>query len=363
MRIDEASSRPYALRLARPWVAASATMTTRYGRLVALASDGIVGFGDCAPLPSSGEKGHAETFRALDEALRALAGEELEPLSGGLGERIAQPQVRWAVETALLDLQAKQNGLPLHRLLRQNSVSEVPVNAALGRLDAGCVDRAQKAAQAGFAVAKIKVGVDPVERELEALKELVGASGDVLSFRFDANRAWAPAEAHRFLHALVKMDGLRVDGVEEPLAGPTPHALAFLQAELPFPLAADESVPVLGADALLEARAVRRLVVKPARIGGMDATLDLARRAQQAGVELVLTSVVDSAIGVMAAAHLAAALPTGQGLAHGLGTLAWLAEDVAAPPPIEMGVIRLAERPGLGLTPFDHLPGGDLFQG
>ncbi|MCF1505795.1 hypothetical protein L0F51_18725 [Afifella sp. H1R] len=363
MRIEEARSRAYALRLARPWVAASATMTTRYGRLVMLASDRLVGFGDCAPLPSSGERGHAETFRALDEVLRTLPGEDIDPLAGDLVARIAQPQVRWAVETACLDLCAKTRGLPLHRLLRETLAADVPVNAALGRLDEGCAGRAVRAAEAGFAVAKIKLGVDPVECELTALKEVVEASGKALSFRFDANRAWEKADARRVLNALAAMDGLRVDGVEEPLAGPTPEALASLQTELPFPLAADESVPVLGVDALLEARAVRRLVVKPARIGGMAATLDLARRAQRAGVELVLTSVVDSAIGVMAAAHLAAALPAGQRLAHGLGTLAWLAEDVAAPPPIEKGVIRLPERPGLGLTPFDDLPGGDPFQG
>ena len=62
-----------------------------------------------------------------------------------------------------------------------------------------------------------------------------------------------------------------------------------------------------------------------------------------------MTSVVDSAIGVTAAAHLAAALPAGP--AHGLATLEWLAEDVATPPSIVAGKLQLAPGAGLGVIP------------
>jgi L-alanine-DL-glutamate epimerase-like enolase superfamily enzyme len=75
----------------------------------------------------------------------------------------------------------------------------------------------------------------------------------------------------------------------------------------------------------------------------------LARRAQRAGIEVVLTSVVDSAIGVAAAAHLAAAIAPA--IAHGLATSTWLAEDVATALPIVAGVLRLADLPGLGIEP------------
>ena len=93
---------------------------------------------------------------------------------------------------------------------------------------------------------------------------------------------------------------------------------------------------------------MRRLVLKPARIGGIRATLALAAAAKAAGMDVVVTSVVDSAVGVAAAAHVAAALG---GPAHGLATSAWLAADVAAPPAIVAGRLQLAELPGLGLSP------------
>jgi L-alanine-DL-glutamate epimerase-like enolase superfamily enzyme len=66
-------------------------------------------------------------------------------------------------------------------------------------------------------------------------------------------------------------------------------------------------------------------------------------------MEVVITSVVDSAIGVGAAAQLAAAIGGTQ--AHGLATGAWLAEDVAPPALIRAGKLALPDGPGLGIVP------------
>ncbi|MGE5468224.1 MAG: enolase C-terminal domain-like protein, partial [Ignavibacteria bacterium] len=126
-------------------------------------------------------------------------------------------------------------------------------------------------------------------------------------------------------------------------------ALAALQAQTPIAIAVDESLPHLGAAPLIAAQAVRRFIVKPARIGGYAATLAIAKEAAQAGIALVLTSVVDSAVGVTAAAHLAAAVSPD--LVHGLGTSDWLAVDVAAAPPIAAGRLQLPKVAGLGIVP------------
>lgn len=307
---------PYRLPLNRPWIAASATLSVRRGWLVeAAGEDGMAGWGDCAPLPSRG---------GADEA-----------------------QMRWAVETALVDLEARRRGVPLARLLGAASLS-VPVNVALGPLDEGCAGRVASAAAQGFRIGKIKVGVAPIDVELARLRELGGA----LRLRLDANRAWNEADARRFLLAIADLPDVHMDGVEEPLAAPTLDALMRLQSAVPFALAVDESLPALGAGALFASRAVRRLVLKPARVGGVLRTLVLARLAQAAGMEVVITSVVDSAVGVAAAAHLAAAIScdVAPGTAHGLATGGWLAEDVAPALPICDGRLILPDTPGLGMS-------------
>jgi o-succinylbenzoate synthase len=304
---------PYRLPLSRPWVAATATLAERRGCLIELtAGDGLTGWGDCAVLPSANGVGRA--------------------------------QMRWAIETARFDIEARRRGVPLARLLGATSLS-VPVNASLGPLDEGCAARAGEVLAQGFSIGKIKVGIDAIDAELVRLRELVDVTGGRLRLRLDANGAWNEGDAGRFLAGLAD---LPVEALEEPLAMPTLEGLARLQSAAPFDIAVDESLARLGAGALFASRAVRRLVLKPARIGGVSRTLTLARRAQAAGMTIVITSVVDSAIGVAAAAHLAAALP---GPAHGLATGEWLAVDVAPPLPVVDGHLRLPDAPGLGIAP------------
>jgi o-succinylbenzoate synthase len=246
-------------------------------------------------------------------------------------------------------MEAQRQGMPLARLLAPNAPLEIAVNAALGPLDADCAARARAALAQGYAIGKIKVGLAAPETEAARLAELVAATDGKLRLRLDANRAWNDADAERFLATIA---ALPIDSIEEPLAAPTLASLAVLQAapSCACAIAIDESLPRLGIDALIATRAVRRLVLKPARLGGIAATRAIARQAQAAGIEIVITSVIDTAIGVAAAAHLAATLSPH--LAHGLATGAWLAEDIAPPPRIAAGKLTLPDAPGLGIRPF-----------
>jgi o-succinylbenzoate synthase len=355
MRIVRARCIPYRLPLKRPWVAAAATLRERQGMLIAVETDaGLVGHGDCAPLPSSGAEGHARVFVALRAVAESLPGQEVAAVALPAS---APPELRWALETALVDILAQRQGVsmagylglqPRQKLGAGGTVDSVPVNAALGALNDGCLARAATAREQGYTFAKIKVGVGAPDAELARLRELHAAAPG-LRLRLDANRAWDDADALRFLTGIAD---LPIDAVEEPLAAPTVARLAALQRTLPFAVAVDESLAELGAEALFAADAVRRLVLKPARVGGIAATCALVVRARAAGVETVLTSVVDSAVGVTAAAHLAAALAPD--IAHGLATLDWLAADVAAGPPLVGGALSLAAAPGLGLRLHDE---------
>ena len=80
--------------------------------------------------------------------------------------------------------------------------------------------------------------------------------------------------------------------------------------------------------------------------------LKIARQAHAAGWQVVVTTSLESAVGVWAAVHLAAAVAGLTGdhdLAHGLATSGWLSEDLAAPPAAAAGRIGLSGRPGLGI--------------
>ncbi len=144
--------RPYALPLKQAWRAASATLVERRGMLIGVFAEGLAGWGDCAPLPSSGELGHARAFAVLEQAAGALRGMTLDVALDGLAG-IENAQARWAVETALLDLSARQRGLPLHRGAgREACAARRCQRSRRARLTTRCAERVAAALADGFSV-------------------------------------------------------------------------------------------------------------------------------------------------------------------------------------------------------------------
>jgi len=303
---------PYCLPLRRPWQTSRGSFSERHGRLRRLtADDGRSGWGDCAPLPEF-----------------------------GIGEAAA---TAFAEESAALDLAAQRAGLPLDAWLSGRApLASVAVNASFGPISTVDRNSLAQAAAAGFTVAKLKVGVAPVDDEIAALQQLAATLPPALRLRLDANRAWTIAVARRFVAAGA---GLPIDGLEEPLADPTHALLASLQAAANFPLAIDESIRLLDT-AFFRHPPVRRLVLKPARHGGLLASTELALRARASGLEVVVTSALESACGIATLAHLAAAVAPEA--VHGLATGDWLAGDAGLRPRIVDGRMRLPAGDGVG---------------
>lgn len=350
MRLSGFSFEPYRLPLIDPWISAQGTFVVREGWLIRLTTeDGRIGYGDCAPLPQAGSESVACAQSRLMACAESLPGTLLEDLPAKLeGLTVAAPSVRNGLETALLDLFSQQAGRPLAQWLNPCASSTVKVNAMIGGLDRQAPSRAMAAIHAGFAVLKLKVGLASVRDELAMLRAVSDMLPPGTALRLDANCAWNEAQAAEFLCAL---DGVPVESVEDPQCYPDVEALSRLQASVVFPIAADESLLKLGAGALLGTRAVRRLVLKPMLLGGLRPALAIATQARDAGLECVVTSTVDSAVGVRAAMHLAAAVDNG--LAHGLATSAWLARDVGLAPQPVGGVLTVGKEAGLGFAAFD----------
>lgn len=348
MRLTHCTVTPYRLPLRQPWITARGGFAVREGWLVRLVTDaGLIGYGDCAPLPQAGTESMDSAAACLSRWAVTLPGLSLEVALGRIAASVVEaPAACCGLETALLDLLAQQARLSLARWLNPRSSAAVKVNAVLGGLDSQTVERALAAVAEGYSVLKLKVGLAAGHEEIPLLHDLVRCLPADVSLRLDANCAWNEKEAEDFLGALA---GLPVESVEDPLTNPDMAGWSRLQATVPFPLAADESLRIMGADTVFNQPPVRRVVLKPMVLGGLGAALALARQAREAGVECVVTTTVDSAVGVAAALHLAAAV--GNDLAHGLATSAWLLRDVGSAPLVVEGVSRLGSDPGLGCCP------------
>lgn len=338
-RVVAARIAAYDLALKRPWRMSGAVSYSRRGWLVEVEdADGARGWGDYALPPTQGSPA------GEDGLLRRLAGAcvGLDP-ADALHRVDGVPPAGWAVECALLDLAARAGGIPLCRLLDPAASSRVAVNAVAE------ADGIAEAVANGYGVVKMKVGKDAPSAEADMLLSLDLPEG--IRLRLDANRAWSWDDACLFLDRIA---ALPVESLEEPLRQPSLALLARLQGRTDIDLALDESLGPLGPMRAVEEAPVRRLILKPAGLGGLRASHALAVAARSAGMTCVVTSALDSAVGVAAAAHLAAAVD-GRGLAHGLSTAEWLAADLAEPLAVERGWMDLGIS-GLGVSPRGAAP-------
>lgn len=201
----------------------------------------------------------------------------------------------------------------------------VPVNAtvpAVGPEQAAAIVRASGASTAKVKVAERgQVLADDVAR-VEAVRDALGPGGRV---RVDANGGWTVDEAVAATRALDAVGSLEY--VEQPCA--SVEDLALVRRRVDVPVAADESIrraadPYRVRD--LEAADVAVLKVQP--LGGVRACL---RVAEEIGLPVVVSSAVESSVGLAAGVALAATLPE-LPYACGLGTTSLLGGDVTRSP-------------------------------
>lgn len=190
------------------------------------------------------------------------------------------------------------------------AVASREVASVLARFD-GCTTAKVKVAEAGQSLAEDVARV----REVRAL---LGPSGRI---RVDANGGWT---VHQAVAALAELGPYDLEYAEQPCA--SVEELALVRARTDVLIAADESVRK-AADPLhvVRAGAADVLVLKVSPLGGVLPALAIAR---ECGLPIVVSSALDTAVGIRAAVALAAALPD-LPYACGLATGSLLSSDVA----------------------------------
>ncbi|WP_300386824.1 o-succinylbenzoate synthase [uncultured Nocardioides sp.] len=249
---------------------------------------------------------------------------------------VAEPWLRCAEEAAAGDWPA-----PLR--------DRVPVNVTVPAVGP---ERAHDiVARSGCRTAKVKVaepGQDEAEDEarLEAVRDALGPDGLV---RIDVNGLWDVDTALIRLPVLDRAAG-GLEYVEQPVA--QVEDLAVVRRRQHVPVAADESIrraadPYRVRD--LEAADVAVLKVQP--LGGVRACL---RIAEDIGLPVVVSSALETSVGIAAGVALAASLPE---LPHacGLATVALLTDDLAAEPLLPVDGALPVGRPTVDPAAFDRL--------
>ncbi|NTW57252.1 MAG: o-succinylbenzoate synthase [Chlorobiaceae bacterium] len=261
-------------------------------------------FGEIAPLPGL----HDECLDMAEAQLidcissRTLtAGDEL---PGAL-----YPSVRTGLEMAMINLAATASGTPPSFFPETESSEQLPLNALLFGNAPAVLKRAETLFSIGYRTFKLKVDAKSAANAIECIRALYGKYENGIELRLDANQTFTLDEAVDFA---ARIPEGAVSYIEEPLRDAA--AIGEFHARSAMLSALDETLwqhPGLAES--LPVEALKAMVLKPNRLGGIDAVIRLMRKAEKAGLQTVLSSAFESGIS--------------------LGMYAWLAASASAKPP------------------------------
>ncbi|HEX5634423.1 MAG TPA: dipeptide epimerase [Gemmatimonadales bacterium] len=300
-------------------------------------ADGQEGWGEAAATKFYGE--------TTDTVLAALAlyatAMPADPFDLETAERAwftllkGNPATRVALSTALHDLAAKRAGVPLYRLWGLDPRTAPQSTFTIG------IDTAEKIRQkvkeaAEYPILKVKLGTD---RDVEILQTLRDASP--AEIRVDANCGWTVKHAIRMLPVLEEF-GVTV--LEQPLPPEDIAGLGEIRRRASIPVIADESCRT-AADIPPLVGHVDGINIKLAKCGSLREAYRMIAIARAHHMQVMLGCMIESSIGITAAAHLAPLVDIVD-----LDGAALLANDPFRGATIHGGQVALPSGPGLGVT-------------
>jgi L-alanine-DL-glutamate epimerase-like enolase superfamily enzyme len=319
LRILSVTTEPLEVPLIDPFVIATARVdaTTSVRVSVELSGNGgrVGGLGEAACLQPFTHEGPADVHAALRGIAPALLGRSLvAPTIEGFAALVGgaldgAPVARAGLQVALLDAVARAERRHLVSLLDpsvplpRRLVSDVTLPILpIERLVTLAVEWRAR----GFRTFKVKVGHD-LDEDRAALLAVAGRVPEA-RFRLDANGGFTAAQALALLRACLAA-GLHVECFEQPCPRDDLDGLEAVQAAVPgVPVIADESLR--GADDLDLILARRGRIgginLKIVKVGGVLEALTLGRRARAAGLQVMVGGMVETRLGMSAAACLAA---------------------------------------------------------
>jgi L-alanine-DL-glutamate epimerase-like enolase superfamily enzyme len=303
-------------------------------------ADGATGRGQAAPNRYYGETPES-VVAALARYAAVLEGADAwstEGIEAALPTVLrGNPSARSAISAALHDLAGRRLGTPLWKLWGLDPARAPRSSFTIGIVDDEAELRRRVTEAAAYPILKVKLGGARDEWVMRVVRD--AAPDKVL--RVDANAAWTPRHAVRMC-ALLAEHG--VEFVEQPVAAADLDGLRFVRERSPLPIVADESC-LVATDVARLAGLVDGVNLKLAKCGGLREAHRIVAVARAHGLLVMAGCMIETSLGITAAAHLAPLLDYAD-----LDGAALLAADPHAGATIDGGEIRLPTGPGLGVV-------------
>ncbi|ETI67108.1 dipeptide epimerase [Neobacillus vireti] len=312
MRIERIETFRVAVPLIKPFKTALRTVTTAEAIFVKITCDnGIVGWGEAPPTVVI----TGDSLLSIDSAINHVIKPFLEKKSllnyellfqGLKTILVGNSSAKAAVDMALYDCLAQYCKLPLYQFLgghKQELETDFTVSVN-GPEEMG--DDAVSYIQQGFNVLKVKVGKDDIDTDFDRIREVRNRVGNEIKIRLDANQGWTAKDAIR---AIRKMEdsGLMIELVEQPVKADDIEGLKQVTDHVDTLIMADESVfTPKQAFQVLKTRSADLINIKLMKAGGIYQAQIINQLAETCGVECMVGSMIETRLGISAAAHFAA---------------------------------------------------------
>jgi len=328
------------LNLRHTWTTVMSSSGYRENLHLRFARDGVTGLGEGAPIVRYKEdaKSAQAAVNSVRELLASANPWEFAKLMGQVFRRIeGQYAAKAAIDIALMDWVGKKLGVPLYRYFGLDP-REAPVTSFSIGIDTPEITRQKVREAAAFPVLKIKVGLDTDEATIAAVR---GVTSKPL--RVDANEGWKnKEEAVRKINWLEKQG---VEFVEQPMPAAMLEETRWVRSRVHIPLIADEAC-LHPADIPKLANSFDGVNVKLMKCGGILEAYRMIQIARSLGLKIMLGCMIESSIGVTAAAHLSPLVDYAD-----LDGNLLIANDPYRGVRVVGGKLVLPEGPGLGLKP------------
>jgi muconate cycloisomerase len=316
-------------------------------------SDGIIGWGEAASAPTmTGETpgSMVAAIRYLADKLEGLPAEDITAAMHRAGQYLyGNNSAKAAIEMALWDALGQAKGKPVYELLGGAKRLRVPALRLIGTGSTeGDIAETQKRLAEGYVAIKIKVGVASPEADAERSRAICATvKDDKVLICTDANQAWTPDEAIRFVRGIADT---RIEFFEQPVAGHDVAGMARVAAASHVKIGVDEGLHSM--DDLQhhhDRKAAQGCSLKTIKLGGMRPVYDSALLCEKLGMKVNLAcKIAEAGIASAGLMHLAAAIPA---VDWGVSLSSpYLADDIVTEPiALAGGWLNVPTGPGLGI--------------
>jgi L-alanine-DL-glutamate epimerase-like enolase superfamily enzyme len=271
---------------------------------------GVSGWGEATPLSRiTGDTQGINVAAAMDLARLVVGGNplDIEGRVTEMGRFLAfNTSVRSAFDMALYDVAAKVAGLPLYAFLGGGK-RQLETDVTIG-IDEPAVmaDKAAELKRSGVSALKVKLGTT-AEEDVKRIRSIREAVGDELPLRVDANQGWDFPTAVR---VLTRLESANIEYCEQPIAHWDLENFKRLRERVSIPIMADESVfDHHDAFKLAAGGCCDFFNIKLAKSAGIHTALKINAVAESCGAKCMLGCMLETRLGLTAAAHLVSAKP------------------------------------------------------